>query len=73
MAVCNDCEKGRGLEIERQDDGKPDLLWCCLNCGHVVCRGCLEGYQSIGDERICKCGYLITGNQRIDNNQDIAW
>lgn len=73
MATCNKCGTKRGLKAARDDDGKPDLAWCCLYCGKIWCRGCMESLKAVGYERRCTCGELITINQRIDNNQAVAW
>ena len=71
--ICNDCKKERGYGKFREDDGKPDLVWKCFNCGKFVCRGCIEKYQIVNVERKCTCGSLITGAQRIDINKTVQW
>ncbi len=61
------------MSAMRVDDGLPDLLWCCLHCGRIICRGCLAAHEEVGSERRCVCGEVITQNQRIDNNTTMDW
>jgi hypothetical protein len=71
--VCDTCAVPRGTGLYRSDDGKPDLVWKCSNCGKLVCRGCIETYTVVGYERVCRCGCLIGAPQRLDANKTVAW
>ena len=70
---CDRCGLQRGTGKFRSDDGKPDLVWKCGNCGSVICRGCIEQLKSVGPERLCACGAIISGRQRSDKNRSVEW